>query len=133
VDVWQILWRYLKTRLHRKRIFVMDVEVYETLRLVAQRQKRSPKEVASQLIEQAAQEQNAQTWAVQCWEQLSPRQKQIAVYVCRGDTTRQLAGQLNIAQTTVKSHVKIIFRKFGVNSRDALRQLIAPWDLSSFL
>jgi DNA-binding NarL/FixJ family response regulator len=132
VDVWEIIWRDLKTWLHRRRIFVMDVKAYETLRLVAQRQKRSPQEVASQLFDQAAQEQNDQSWAIQCWEQLSPRQKQIAAYVCRGDTTRQIAAQLNIAQTTVKSHVEIVLRKFGVNNRAALRQLLAPWDLSIF-
>jgi len=65
--------------------------------------------------------------------QLSPRQKQVAAYVCRGDTTRQIAAQLNISQTTVKSHVEIILRKFGINSRASLRQLLAPWDLTSYL
>lgn len=133
VNDWQILWRDVKTWLHPRRIFSMDVEVYETLRLVAERQNRSPQEVASRLFDQAAQEQSAQSWAIQCWGQLSPRQKQIAAYVCRGDSTRQIAGQLSIAQTTVKSHVEIILRKFGVNSRGALRQLLAPWDLNSFL
>jgi DNA-binding NarL/FixJ family response regulator len=133
VDVWQFLLHDLKTHLHRKRIFVMDVLAYETLRLVAKNRKRSPQEIVAQLIEQAAQEQSDQSWAIQCWEQLSQRQKQIAAYVCRGDTTRQIAIQLNISQTTVKSHVEIVLRKFGVNSRETLRQLLAPWDLSSYL
>jgi DNA-binding NarL/FixJ family response regulator len=128
-----MIWRDLKTWLVRRRIFAMDIEVYEKLRRVAEHQKRSPQEVASQLFDQAVQEQDAQSWAIQCWEQLSPRQKQVAAYVCRGDTTRQIASQLNIAQTTVKSHVEIILRKFGVNSRVALRQLLAHWDLNSYL
>ena len=42
----------------------MDVETYETLRLVAEREKRSPQEVASRLFEQAAHEQNTQSWVV---------------------------------------------------------------------
>jgi len=53
--------------------------------------------------------------------------------VCRGDTTRQITAQLNISETTVKSHVEAILRKFDINSRQALRQLLAPWDLSSYL
>jgi DNA-binding CsgD family transcriptional regulator len=133
VNAWQILWQELNTRLHRKRIFMMDVKAYESLRLVAQHQKRSPQEMASQLFDQAAQGQNDQSRAMQCWDQLSPRQKQVAAYVCRGDTTRQIAAQLNISETTVKSHVKIILYKFNINSRSALRLLLAPWDLSSYL
>jgi len=133
VNAWQILLHDLKHWLHRKRLFAVDAETYETLRLVAERQKRSPQEVASQLFEQAAFEQDAQSWAWQCWEQLSPRQKQITAYVCRGDSTRQIAAQLNIAPTTVKSHIEIVLRKFGVNSRVALRQMLAAWDLDRYL
>jgi len=125
--------RDLKTWLHRKRSFEMDAESYERLRLIAEREKRTPQEVASRLFEQAAYDQDAQSWAFQCWEQLSPRQKQIAAYVCQGNSTRQIAGQLHIAQTTVKSHIEIVLRKFGLNSRVALRQLLASWDLSNYL
>lgn len=125
--------RDLKNWLHRRRIFAMDIDAYENLRLVAQRQRRSPEEVASQLFEQAVQNQDALFWAIQCWDQLSPRQRQIAAYVCRGDSTRQIAAQLNISQTTVKSHIEIILRKFNIPNRITLRQLLAPWDLSSYL
>lgn len=133
VNPWQIILRDIKGWLHRRRIFAVDADAYENLRLVAARQQRSPRDVAAQLFEQVAQEQNAQSWTVQCWDQLSPRQKQVAAYVCRGDTTRQIAAQLNISQTTVKSHVEIVLRKFAINSRAALRQLLAPWDLTDYL
>lgn len=129
----QLILRDLKRWLHRKRLFAMDVEDYQTLHLVAERQRRSPEEVAAQLFEQAAQEQDAQSWTMGCWERLSPRQQQIAAHICRGESTRQIAQQLNISQTTVKSHVEVILRKFGVSSRVALRVLLAPWDLSIYL
>lgn len=133
MNAWQIILRDLKNWLHRKRIFAMDIDAYKNLRLVAERQQRSPEEVASQLFKQAVQDQDALSRAAQCWEQLSPRQQQIAAYICRGDTTRQIAAQLNISQTTVKSHVEIVLRKFDVHNRIALRRLLAPWDLSSYL
>ena len=133
MNAFQHIWKDLTTWLRRKRIFAMDVETYETLRLVAEREQRSPQEVAAQLVNQASQDQTTQAWVVACWEQLSPRQKQIAAYVCRGDSTRQIAAQLNIAQTTVKSHVEMVLRKFGVNSRVALRKLLEHWDLSHYL
>lgn len=128
-----MIMRDLKSWLHRKRIFAVDVGAYENLRRVARQQQRSPEEVASRLFEHIAQEQDDQSWSTQCWQQLSPRQQQVAAYVCRGDTTRQIAAHLNISETTVKSHVEIILRKFGIHSRIALRQLLAPWDLSSYL
>ena len=133
MDAWQTLWRDLKNCLHRKRIVALDVETYETLRLVAQRRECSPQEVTAQLIDQAAYIQDTQSWVLQCWECLSPRQKQIAAYVCRGDSTRQIASQLNISPTTVKSHVEIILQKFNLHSRSALRQVLASWDLSASL
>jgi RNA polymerase sigma factor (sigma-70 family) len=133
MNPWQIIMRDIKTWLRRKRIFAMDVDAYENLRIIAARRQRSPEEVAAQVFEQIVQEQDVQTWAMGCWEQLSPRQRQIAAYVCRGDSTRQIAAQLNISQTTVKSHIEMILRKFGVPNRIVLRQLLAPWDLSDYL
>lgn len=125
--------RDLKNWLRRKRIFAMDVTAYETLYLIAERERRTPQEVAARLLDQAIHEQDTQSWVLQHWEELSPRQKQIAAYICRGDTTARIAAQLTIAQTTVKSHVEIILRKFDINSRAELRQMLAPWDLSNYL
>ncbi len=133
MDAWHLIWHDLQNWLHRKRLFAMDLEAYQTLRQVAERERRSPGEVATQLFELAAQEQDTQAWTLRCWERLSPRQKQITAYICRGDSTRQMAQQLNISQTTVKSHVEIILRKFGVANRVALRVLLSPWDLSAYL
>lgn len=133
MNAWQLILRDLRSWLHRKRLFAMDIEDYEMLNLVAERQQRPPEEVAAQLFEQAAQEQDAQAWTLRNWDRLSPRQQQIAAHICRGDSTRQIAQQLNISQTTVKTHVEIILRKFGVSSRVALRVLLAPWDLTAYL
>ncbi len=111
----------------------MDVEAFDDLQQIAERQKRSPNEIASEVFGQMIQEQDTQSWVIARWEQLSPRQRQIAAHVCRGETTRQIAAELNIAQTTVKSHIEIVLHKFSINSRIELRRLLAPWDLSKYL
>ena len=133
MNAFEQIWQDLTSWFRRRRIFAMDVDAYETLRLVAEREQRSPQEVAEQLIRQASQEQTAQVFLPEYWGQLSPRQKQIIAHVCRGDTTPQIAAQLHIAQTTVKSHVEKAMLIFGVKSRVELRILLQPWDLSSFL
>lgn len=133
VNAWRMILRDIKSWLQRRRIFALDIHAYENLRIIAAHRQQSPEEVAAQVFEQIVQEQDVQAWAIECWAQLSPRQQQIAAYVCRGDSTRQIAVQLNISQTTVKSHVEIILRKFNAPNRIALRQLLAPWDLSNYL
>jgi DNA-binding NarL/FixJ family response regulator len=129
----EIIWRVLSKRLHRKREFALDIETYKSLQLMAEREQSTPEKVASRLFEFAIREQNLQTEAMRCWEDLTPRQKQIVAHICRRDTTRQIASDLHITPNTVKSHVDTIMEKFEVNSRAELRLMLSPWDLHDFL
>jgi len=129
----EMIWRELSKRLHRRRTFQLDVATYKSLQLIAEREQSTPEEVASRLFEFAVREQDSQTEAVRCWEDLTPRQKQIVAHICRRDTTRQIAAELHITPNTVKSHVDVIMEKFRVNSRAELRQKLSPWDLGAFL
>ncbi|MDR3577897.1 MAG: LuxR C-terminal-related transcriptional regulator [Anaerolineaceae bacterium] len=129
----EMIWRELSNRLHGKRAFALDVDTYKSLQLIAEREQSTPEKVATRLFEFAMREQNVQTEAIRAWEDLTPRQKQIAAHICKRDTTRQIAAQLHITPNTVKSHVDTIMDKFGVNSRAELRQMMSPWDLSAFL
>ncbi|MCE1254062.1 MAG: LuxR C-terminal-related transcriptional regulator [Anaerolineae bacterium] len=129
----QLIMHDLTIWFRRRPTLTVDSKALEALQIIAEREQRSPQEVASRLFEQAVNEQDIQVWVIQRWEQLSPRQKQITAHICQGNSTRQIAAQLHIAQTTVKSHVEIILRKFDVNNRIALRQLLVHWDLSNYL
>lgn len=133
VNTWDTIWSDLKKQLHRKRVFAVDVEAYDQLRLVAKRRRLSPQETAAELFEQAANAEENQAWVMEHWEQLSPRQKQIAAYICQGNTNPQIAEALNISQATVKTHVVSILQKFNINQRAALREFLSPWDLSNYL
>lgn len=59
-------------------------------------------------------------WAFTC------REQEIAELLCAGDTYRQIASQLMITENTVRSHVKSIYHKCGVQSRGELVQLLRP-------
>lgn len=133
VNALEHIWRDIKSWWHRRHILAVDADAYENLRLVAEREQRSPQEVAAQLFEQASQDQTINAFVAERWAQLSPRQRQIIAYVCRGYTTPQIASELHIAQTTVKSHVEIAMRKFDVKSRVELRNLLQPYNLTPFL
>ena len=62
------------------------------------------------------------------WQTLSPREKDVAAFVCLGYTNRQIAAQLNISPYTVKDRLSSVFRKFDVQNRNDLRLLLSIWD-----
>jgi len=132
MNAWEMIWRELKTWLQRKRFFAMDVEALESLRLIAEREQCSPQEAAERLFKAALAEQDLQDYVFERWQLLSPRERQIAALVCRNYTSRQIAAQLKISPTTVKTHAENILRKFNARNRQALRQLLSGWDLSAY-
>ncbi len=48
------------------------------------------------------------------------REVQVAILVCRNFDNREIAQALRVEQSTVKTHLRNIYRKTGVNSRLAL-------------
>jgi len=50
-------------------------------------------------------------------EQLSPREQEILRCIARGESNKEIARSLGIAETTVKIHVQHVLRKLGVSSR----------------
>jgi DNA-binding NarL/FixJ family response regulator len=66
------------------------------------------------------------------WRKLTPRQQEVAALICKGYTNREIARQLNISVSTVKTHIRYILPKFGVNSKDQLQQYFEDWDFSHF-
>lgn len=48
---------------------------------------------------------------------LSPREQEILALIARGDSNKEIARELAIAETTVKIHVQHILRKLGLSSR----------------
>lgn len=52
---------------------------------------------------------------------LSPRERQVAALIADGRSTRQAAAELFVSENTVRQHVKSIFAKTAVHSREELR------------
>ena len=51
------------------------------------------------------------------WSAFSSRERQVLELVASGSTNQQIASQLHLAESTVKSHLASSFRKLGVSSR----------------
>lgn len=51
---------------------------------------------------------------------LTPTERQVVELVCRGLTNPQIAAELFIEHSTVRWHLKNVFRKLGVRTRTEL-------------
>lgn len=69
---------------------------------------------------------------VRAWEQLTPREQEVAALVCLGYTNDEIAERLVIASNTVKSHVRNLLQKFDVNGKLELKGLLSHWDFSEW-
>jgi DNA-binding CsgD family transcriptional regulator len=61
------------------------------------------------------------------WYSLTEREKQVARFVCKGLTNDEIALQLKISQNTVRTHLRRLLPKFGLTSKDELRQYLWHW------
>ena len=87
----------LKGQVHR--------ELLDTIRAVNAGQKRIPPEVAADLADHAGD------------EDLTSREIDVLRLIAGGNANKEIAGQLSIAEDTVKSHVTNILAKLGANDR----------------
>ncbi len=57
---------------------------------------------------------------------LSPREIEITTLICDGFSNEDISARLFISEHTVKNHIKNIFKKFGINKRLQLMNLLKP-------
>ncbi|MBB5020431.1 two-component system nitrate/nitrite response regulator NarL [Chitinivorax tropicus] len=50
-------------------------------------------------------------------EKLTPREREILLFLARGDSNKEIARELNVAESTVKIHVQNILKKLNLSSR----------------
>jgi DNA-binding NarL/FixJ family response regulator len=80
-------------------------ELLDTIRAVHAGQKRIPPEVAAELAEHTTE------------EELTLREIAVLRLIAAGNANKAIAGQLSIAEDTVKTHVTNILAKLGANDR----------------
>lgn len=56
--------------------------------------------------------------------QLSPRESEVLPYLCRGHSQAYIAQELSISQNTVHTHVRNIYGKLGVSSKEEVIALV---------
>jgi DNA-binding CsgD family transcriptional regulator len=115
-----------------RRSFQFDEGLVESLQDLADREQRSPSEIAASLLSEALIERQTLEMHFQQWHSLSQREQQITALISLNYTNRQIAAELNISPETVKSHVRNILYKFNARSKQELRQALSQWDFSAW-
>ena len=123
------LWQKLK----EVREITGRVDVLNEVKSLADEQGCGEDEMILKLLDQALRTRQHAERTRHCWESLSYREKQVAALVCSGLTGRQTAAHLVLSPETVKTHVRHILRKFGLNSRRDLRNILSDWNFSRWL
>lgn len=57
-------------------------------------------------------------------ERLSPREREVALAVVRGESNKEIARQFDLAERTIKAHLSAAFEKLGVRDRLQLALLL---------
>ena len=52
------------------------------------------------------------------------REREVALFVQRGSTNRQIATALRLSERTVESHLANVYRKLGMSTRAALAAML---------
>ena len=66
------------------------------------------------------------------FETLSPRQKEVAIELLRGNTLQEIAEGLGISPFTVRVHKDTVYLKLDVHSRSQLLKLALHEDVLRF-
>lgn len=130
--IWQRLKRLLGLPRPNTVMFEADTQLVKALQELAKRDKRSEEEVAADLLAYALDQRQSADENLASWQELSPRERDIAALTCIGLTNRQIAARLYISPETVKTHMRNLLRKFNAHSKSELRHLLADWDFSAW-
>lgn len=65
--------------------------------------------------------------------QLTPQQLKVLTMIAKGDLNKQIAYQLNVKESTIKTHISEIFKKLDIINRTQAALLIQPLELNDEL
>jgi DNA-binding CsgD family transcriptional regulator len=89
--------------------------------------------IAGEMIRFGMQYQWTSINNLRAWQDLTPRQRDIAVCVCLGYTNAEIASKLMISSSTVKTHIRNVLSKFDVGGKLELRGVLKDWDFSGWV
>lgn len=104
-----------------------------SLKTLAEHERRPEHELAQDLFAAGLTQYRSFEELWHKWESLSPRERDVTAFTCLGLTNRQIAAHLSLSPDTIKTHIRNVLVKFGLNSKAELRHILADWDFSAWM
>ena len=123
----------LDHRLLPGQIIRLDARLYSLLEDIAAAQQRPVHDLVIAALYAAVHTNQAQTGYDRLWDELSPRGRVVAAFVCLGYTNQEIAQRLTISINTVRTHIRAVLDKFHVASKAELRLILAEWDFDNWV
>ena len=115
------------------RYYEISESLQVTLSSLAKHESRPEHELAQDLFAAGLTQYRSIDEILPKWESLSSREQEVTALTCLGLTNRQIAAQLSLSPETIKTHVRNVLLKFGLNSKVELRRILADWDFSGWM
>ena len=133
MNVLDHIFQSLGRRRNARRPFLDNPELLALLGQLATEEERGLDELAEELLYEAIAERYAAVENFEPWQELTPREKQAAALACLGYTNLEIAERMVISSNTVKTHLRHVLRKFNVNSKSQLREVLTGWDFRGWI
>jgi DNA-binding CsgD family transcriptional regulator len=127
----RLLYRFGYVRI-RQPILYLEEEMVWMLASLSSSTQRDIEQTAHELLHTAVTNRLADATYLQLWQELTRREKQTAALVCLGFTNQEIAARMIISVNTVKTHIRSIFSKFGINSKNELQAILSGWDFTEW-
>ena len=115
------------------RYYEISESLQVTLSTLARHEGRPEREVLPELVAAGLDRYRSVDELWQIWKTLSPREQDVAALTCLGLTNRQIAARLSLSPETIKTYVRNVLYKFGLNSKRELRHILAEWDFGGWM
>src|SRR6266536_5384232 len=118
MSIWKkILYLIGKRPTPGPRTYEIDESLQVTLSTLAQHEGRPEHELIPDILAAGLSQYRSVDKLWHKWESLSPREQDVAALACLGYTNRQISARLVLSPETIKSHIRSVLQKFGVNSK----------------
>ena len=100
------------------------------IKRLAYREGMPPDEMTVEILQAGIADRWDYHRSVKLWQKLTPKEQEVAAFICLGLSNDQIAEKLHISRGTVRTHVRHIFQKFEVENRVKVQEILRWWEFS---
>jgi len=97
------------------------------IKRLADREGMRPDEMTVEILQAGIADRRAYHRSAKLWHTLTPKEQEVAAFICLNLSNDEIAERLCITRGTVRTHVRHILQKFRVDGRAEVREMLRWW------